>query len=290
MVDLIHRTIGEATEVCLFPGGTLWLTHCDANQLESSILNLVINARDAMPDGGQLTIETRNAHFDKPLASQMDVAPGDYICVAVSDTGFGMSDEVMAQAFEPFFTTKPAGQGTGLGLSMIYGFARQSEGYTRLYSELDHGTTVKMYLPRYHGDQASTMREDHREDARPARPGGVVLVVEDDETVRALVADVLDELGYVVLQASDGLAGLAILQSGQRVDLLLTDIGLPGLNGRQLADDGLKTRPNLKILLMTGYAENAASANGFLKPGMQLITKPFALDVLADRVTGMIEA
>jgi signal transduction histidine kinase len=289
MLDLIHRTIGEATEVCLFPAGAPWLAHCDVNQLESSILNLVINARDAMPEGGRLTIETRNACFDKALASQMDVAPGEYLCLAISDTGVGMSDETMAQAFEPFFTTKPAGQGTGLGLSMIYGFARQSGGYTRLYSEVGHGTTVKMYLPRFLGDQPATKSEGGREEARPARPGLVVLIVEDDETVRNLVAEVLNELGYSVLQASDGLTGLAILQSKQRVDLLLTDIGLPDLNGRQLADDGRKFRPKLKILLMTGYAGNIAGGNGFLGPGMELIIKPFSLDVLANRVTGMIE-
>ncbi|MEG8023613.1 PAS domain-containing protein [Sphingomonas aurantiaca] len=288
--DLLRRTTGEqiAFETVLADG--LWTTLCDPNQLENSLLNLVINARDAMPDGGVLTIETRNALLDDHFAaSQRDVRPGHYVCICVSDTGTGMSADTIAKAFEPFFTTKPIGQGTGLGLSMIYGFARQSEGYARIYSEVGHGTTIKLYLPRHYGEAEQGealpgLTQDHATNA-----GEIVLVVEDDAVVRALIVEVLGELGYQAVEAHDGPAGLDCLRTMERIDLLVTDIGLPGLNGRQVADAGRMMRPGLRVLFMTGYAENAALASGFLEPGMSMITKPFAMEALATQIRTIIE-
>ncbi|KQN03192.1 MULTISPECIES: hybrid sensor histidine kinase/response regulator [Sphingomonas] len=288
--DLLRRTTGEQIELETVLGAGLWTTLCDPNQLENSLLNLVINARDAMPHGGKLTIETCNAHLDDHFAaSQRDVRPGHYVCICVSDTGTGMSADTIAKAFEPFFTTKPIGQGTGLGLSMIYGFARQSEGYARIYSELGQGTTIKLYLPRHYGEAEQDealpgLTQEHVTDA-----GEIVLVVEDDSVVRALIVEVLGELGYQAVEAHDGPAGLERLRTMERVDLLVTDIGLPGLNGRQVADAGRALRPGLRVLFMTGYAENAALASGFLEPGMSMITKPFAMEALATQIRTMIE-
>lgn len=289
MEDMLRRTLGERIELEMVMAGGLWLTRCDANQLESAILNLAINARDAMPDGGRLIVETCNAHLDTAYAAlQRDVKPGQYVCICVTDTGAGMSQDVIAKAFEPFFTTKPIGQGTGLGLSMIYGFTRQSEGYARIYSEVDKGTTVKLYLPRWRGEEEG--EEAERTTVVPgAESGETVLVVEDEPVVRGLIVDVLGELGYNAIEAADGPKGLEILQSRRRIDLLITDIGLPGLNGRQVADGARVSRPRLKVLFMTGYAENAALASGFLEPGMAMITKPFAMDVLANRIREIIE-
>ncbi len=291
MEDLLDRTIGEGIDLHLGLADDLWLTLCDPNQLENALLNLVINARDAMPNGGKLTIETCNAHLDKAYAaSQRDVKPGKYVCICVSDTGTGMDADTIAKAFEPFFTTKPIGQGTGLGLSMIYGFARQSEGYARIYSEIRKGTTFKLYLPRHEGAGAAADDEPARTVAsEPSDHGESVLVVEDDPVVRELIVEVLTELGYRPIQAFDGPSGVEMLRSDQRIDLLITDIGLPGLNGRQVADAGRAMRPGLKILFMTGYAENAALASGFLEPGMAMITKPFAIDVLGRRVRAILE-
>lgn len=291
MEELLRRTIGESIALEIVTAGGLWQTRCDPHQLESAILNLAINARDAMPDGGVLTIETCNARLDNAYAAkQRLVAPGQYVCICVTDTGSGMTKDTIEKAFEPFFTTKPTGQGTGLGLSMIYGFTRQSEGYARIYSELGQGTTVKLYLPRYYGE-AEGAEEEHGEltDAHRAEAGEVVLVIEDETSVRELVVDVLEELGYRAVQAADGPSGLKLLQSDMRVDLLVTDIGLPGLNGRQVVDAARLQRPDLKVLFMTGYAENATIANGFLEPGMEMITKPFAIEALATRIRDMIE-
>ena len=289
--ELLRRTIGESIRLEIVTAAGLWQTLCDPHQLENAILNLAINARDAMPQGGRLIIETCNAHLDDASAGrQRGIRPGDYVCIAVSDTGIGMSSDIVEKAFDPFFTTKPIGQGTGLGLSMIYGFARQSEGYAKIESEEGRGTTVKLYLPRYHGDLVDGKEEDEEQtDPQRAEAGEVVLVVEDETAVRELVVDVLQELGYRAVEAGDGAAGLKLLESGIRVDLLVTDIGLPGLNGRELADAARKHRPDLKILFMTGYAQNATPANGFLDPGMQLMTKPFAIDALATRIREMIE-
>ncbi len=291
MEELLRRTMGEKYQLEFVLAAGLWTTLCDPHQLEAAILNLAINARDAMPDGGQLTIETCNTHIDAAYARALgDVRPGRYICVCVTDTGAGMTPDVMERAFDPFFTTKPLGQGTGLGLSMIYGFARQSEGYAKLYSEVGKGTTVKLYLPR-HREKAI---EDEKENEplltqdHIAHDGETVLVIEDDAVVRDLVVEVLDELGYHALEAADGPAGLEILKSRQRIDLLITDIGLPGLNGRQVADAARIERPDLKVLFMTGYAENASLAHGFLEEGMAMVTKPFPMETLATRIRGMI--
>ncbi len=290
MEDLLRRTIGERIELELVLGGGLWLTLCDPNQLENAILNLAINARDAMPEGGRLVIETANAHLDAAYASGLQgVNAGQYVCLAVTDTGTGMDAGTIAKAFEPFFTTKPIGQGTGLGLSMIYGFARQSEGHAKIYSESGQGTTFKLYLPRHRGAAEAEEEAPARLPRPAADDGEVVLVVEDEPVVRGLIAETLAELGYAALEAADGPEGLAVLQSKRRIDLLITDIGLPGLNGRQVADAARALRPDLKVLFMTGYAENAALASGFLEPGMAMITKPFAMDALAGRIRGIIE-
>jgi PAS domain S-box-containing protein len=290
MEDLLRRTLGETIEFAMVLTPDLWLTRCDPNQLESAILNLAINARDAMPDGGRLMIETSNVRLDSSVvAHHHDVKPGHYVCISVTDTGTGMDRETIARAFEPFFTTKPTGQGTGLGLSMIYGFARQSEGYALIYSEIDHGTSIKLYLPRHLGVDEAPEPVAEVAAAPGTDAGEVVLVVEDEPVVRKLIVEVLRELGYRAIEACDGPSGLAILQRAGRIDLLVTDIGLPGLNGRQVADVARIGRPGLKVLFMTGYAENAALASGFLEPGMALITKPFAMDVLANRIREIIE-
>jgi CheY-like chemotaxis protein len=242
-----------------------------------------------MPGGGKLVIETCNTHLDSQYAArQQIVRPGQYVCVSVTDTGSGMSAEIIGRAFEPFFTTKPIGQGTGLGLSMIYGFAQQSEGNAKIYSEVGKGTTVKLYLPRYRGEAPEQEEQPYLTDAYAAESGETVLVVEDESVVRGLIVETLADLGYRALEASDGPKGLEILQSRRRIDLLVTDVGLPGLNGRQVADAGRALRPGLKVLFMTGYAENAAFASGFLEPGMQMITKPFAMETLASRIRSMI--
>jgi len=290
MDDLLRRTMGEHIEIELDLDANLWPTLCDPNQLESAILNLAINARDAMPDGGRLIIETCNTEISvAEAASRPELKPGPYICVAVTDSGCGMAESVIAQAFDPFYTTKPMGQGTGLGLSMIYGFIRQSEGDARIASELGRGTTVKLFLPRHDG--AALVDEKAAAAATGLQAGGhaTVLVVEDEDIVRGLVYDVLSDLGLTVIEASTGQGGLDILRSKQQVDLLISDIGLPGLNGRQMADAARLLRPELKILFMTGYAEIAVSATNVLEQGMAMITKPFTISALADRVRGMIE-
>jgi PAS domain S-box-containing protein len=290
MADLLHRTTGEAIELELATAEDLWLTLCDPNQLENALLNLVINARDAMPNGGKLVIKTANGHFDRSrFVSRQDATQGDYVVLSVSDTGVGMTPEVMARAFDPFFTTKPIGQGTGLGLSMIYGFAKQSEGHVLIESEVGKGTTVRIHLPRHRGSVQAETASDGLADTLKAGAGEVVLVVEDEPVVRGLIVDVLKELGYGALEAADGPGGLQILESKHHIDLLVTDVGLPGINGRQLADQARAHRPNLKVLFMTGYAENAAISSGFLDAGMEMITKPFAVDALTRRIRDMIE-
>jgi PAS domain S-box-containing protein len=289
MEELLRRTTGELIQLEIVTGADLWGTFCDPHQLESALLNLAINARDAMPSGGRLTIETTNAHLDRYLTAEMgDLTPGQYVALSVSDSGVGMAATVKARAFDPFFTTKPIGQGTGLGLSMVYGFARQSEGHAHIYSEPGRGTTVKLYLPRYGGAVEETSVGASESGTLKAQAGETVLVVEDEASVRELVVDVLSDLGYRALEAMDGPSGLQILRSGARIDLLVTDVGLPGMNGRQVADVAREHRPDLKVLFITGYAENAAMANGFLAPGMEMITKPFAVDALAVRIREMI--
>ena len=290
MEELLRRTLGEGIALQLELQPQLWTTRCDVNQLENAILNLCINARDAMPHGGGLGIRTSNVSLDAASAAALgDIAPGDYICVRVTDPGTGMSPEVLAKAFDPFFTTKAIGQGTGLGLSMIYGFARQSEGHVNITSEPGRGTTVQLLLPRHAGDADADENLAPPEPQVPARRGETVLVVEDESVVRGLIVEVLHELGYQALEAADGPSGLAVLQSDKHIDLLVTDIGLPGLNGRQVADAARLQRPDLRVLFMTGYAETAAAAQGFLEPGMELLTKPFTMDVLAARLRSMVE-
>ncbi len=290
MEDLIRRSVGPDVQVEVVGAGGLWTTRIDPSQLENALLNLCINSRDAMaPDGGRLTIETANKWLDDRAARERDLPPGQYISLCVTDTGCGMPPDIQAQAFDPFFTTKPIGQGTGLGLSMIHGFVRQSGGQVRIYSEVGRGTTMCLYLPRHTGEAETG-------DAAPAAiaaeggHGETVLVVDDEPTVRMLVVEVLEEAGYIAMEAADGPAGLAILRSDARIDLLITDVGLPGgMNGRQVADAARQTRPDLKVLFITGYAENAAVGDGHLEPGMEVITKPFAMAVLGAKVREMIE-
>ena len=290
MTDLIRRTVGPEISVETVDMVGLWQAMVDPPQLENALLNLCINARDAMPDGGRITIETANRWMDDRTARERDVAPGQYLSLCVSDTGTGMSPDVIARAFDPFFTTKPLGQGTGLGLSMIYGFARQSGGQVRIYSEVGQGTMVCIYLPRHRGEAGDPGQEaDRHGDVPRAIEGETVLIVDDEPTVRMLVADVLGDLGYSALEAEDGASGLSILQSRARIDLLITDVGLPnGMNGRQVADAARVIRPGLKVLFITGYAENAVIGNGQLDPGMAVLTKPFAMDDLAGKIRGLI--
>jgi hypothetical protein len=286
--DLLRRTIGEKLHLEIAAVSDLWSTLCDPNQLESALLNLAINARDAMPDGGRLSIATRNVHVGTITADTPALTPGDYICITVTDTGTGMTPEVLARAFDPFFTTKPIGQGTGLGLSMIYGFARQSNGHVSIDSRVGLGTTVNLYLPRFEGTASEAVTGSQRDEHRSA--GETVLVVEDEPVVRSVVVEMLQDEGYRVLEAVDGPSGLAALRGEPVIDLLVTDVGLPGMNGRQLADQARETRPDLKILFITGYAESVAMAEGFLLPGMEMITKPFDLDVLSRRIRTMVSA
>ena len=296
MEDMFRRTVGPGIRIETTLIGKPWRTLCDPNQLESALLNLVINARDAMPDGGQLLIETTNTVLrDRRggLKEQppQDVPPGEYVCLSVVDTGTGMSPDVIARAFDPFFTTKPTGQGTGLGLYMIYGFMHQSGGHVRLRSDVGQGTTVAIYLPR-HLDSATGAGDAHEASQLSNRTTStVVLVVEDEPEVRMIIVEVLSDLGYTVHEAADGRSGLQVLGSGTRIDLLLTDVGLPGgMNGRQLADAARQQRPDLSVLFVTGYAESVAASNGRMEPGMQVMTKPFSLEALAAKVQGIVAA
>ncbi|WP_369062211.1 PAS domain-containing protein [Caulobacter sp. 73W] len=290
MEDLIVRTMGPAIRVESVHAAGLWPVFVDRGQLENALLNLCINARDAMPDGGVVTIETGNRWLDRRGAEERELTPGQYVSLCVSDTGVGMSPEVIARAFEPFFTTKPIGQGTGLGLSMIYGFAKQSGGQVRIYSEPDQGTMVCLYLPRHLGEVDDAVEDEVGHDQAPRADGGeTVLIVDDEPTVRMLAAEVLSELGYTTIEAEDGKSGLAVLATNRRVDLLITDVGLPGgMNGRQVADAARVARPDLKVLFITGYAENAVLSHGHLDPGMQVMTKPFATDELGRKVKAML--
>lgn len=289
MEELIRRTVGPSIDIEVVGAGGLWSTLVDPNQLENALLNLCINARDAMPDGGRITIETANKWLDDRAARDRELPPGQYVSLCVTDTGTGMPPEVVARAFDPFFTTKPLGAGTGLGLSMIYGFVRQSGGQVRIYSELNQGTTMCLYLPRHAGDVEDDIDQRSSNGSFDGH-GETVLVVDDEDVVRMLICDVLQEAGYRVIEAADGTGGMKVLQSDARLDLLVTDVGLPGgMNGRQLADAGRVLRPDLKVLFITGYAENAAIGHGHLETGMQVITKPFAVEVLGEKVRQMID-
>ncbi|WP_420133986.1 ATP-binding protein, partial [Rhodopseudomonas sp.] len=289
MLDLVQRTVGPGIEVQHVGATGLWAVLVDVPQLESALLNLCINARDAMPDGGKITIETGNRWIDRAHSKIYDIPTGQYVSLCVSDTGTGMTRDVIAKAFDPFFTTKPIGKGTGLGLSMIYGFAQQSGGQVRIYSEVGEGTMVCIYLPRHRGEAEDDERSPDSSLISFAEAGETVLIVDDEPTVRMLVADVLGDLGYTALEAADSVAGLKVLQSDARIDLLVTDVGLPGgMNGRQLADAARETRPGLNVLFITGFAENALLNNGQLEPGMAVLTKPFAVDTLAARIRELI--
>ncbi len=289
MEELLRRSLGEQIVIRLGFEPDLWTAEADANQLENALLNLAINARDAMADGGTLTIATENVAIAPGEAALQDgVEAGDYVAVAVRDTGAGMDRSIVDRAFDPFFTTKPIGQGTGLGLSMVYGFAKQSGGHVAIASTIGEGTTVRVYLPRHRGALAQAEALPTAA-AAPARAGDTVLVVEDEAAVRLLVVELLGDLGYAVLEARDGPAAMAIVESDHRIDLLITDVGLPGMNGRQVAEFARTRRPRLKVLFMTGYAEQAAIRAKFVDDGMDLIAKPFAMEALAARVRDMLE-
>jgi len=285
IIEMIQRTVGPAIHLQTYAAPQLWATRVDPGQLENALLNLCINARDAMPQGGTITLETANQWLDAEAAAAQDIPPGPYVSLSVTDTGTGMSPEVMSKAFDPFFTTKPMGQGTGLGLSMIYGFAKQSGGQVRASSVVGQGSTLCIYLPRFEGEAVTEDIDVCRLQSPVCTASETVLVVDDEPTVRMLLMDVLAEQGYTVLEAADSVAGLKLLRSDVHIDLLITDVGLPGgMNGRQMADAGREVRPDLKTLLITGYAENAALGQGDLGTDMWVLTKPFAVDALTSRV------
>jgi signal transduction histidine kinase len=290
MGELLQRSINESIHLDMQLDEQLWVAKADPNQLESALLNLVINARDAMPNGGRLVVSTSNQCLDEDFTqAQGNLDAGDYVVLSVTDTGCGMPQSIINRVFDPFFTTKPIGQGTGLGLSMIYGFSKQSGGHVAIHSVVGEGTTVSLFLPRFGGD----LPQEHPINVEYppfANNGETVLIVEDDPAVRVLVSTVLSELGYTFVEACDGDSAVPILDSTQRIDLLISDVGLPGMNGRQLAEIGRQLRPDLRVLFITGYAEHAAVRGGFLDPGMQMITKPFTFDLLTAKVREMLSA
>jgi PAS domain S-box-containing protein len=289
MSDMLRRTLGETIQIETVHAGGIWTTFVDATELESALLNLAINARDAMPDGGKLTIEAANVFLDETYATEADIIPGQYVGIFVSDTGTGMPPDVVVKAFEPFFTTKGIGEGTGLGLSQVYGFIRQSGGHVKIYSEAGAGTTVKLYLPR-HLDASAKADTADAAASTPQGRGETVLVVEDDPDVRAFTIEMLNELGYHVLSTIDGASALRMLDAHRETMLLFTDIGLPGgMNGRQLADEALRRRGNLKVLFTSGYARNAIVHHGRLDPGVQLLSKPFTYASLGTRVRRILD-
>jgi signal transduction histidine kinase len=291
MSDLLHRALGETVSVETVRAAGLWPVEADPNELEAAILNLAVNARDAMPEGGRLTIETANAHIDEGYAlSHAEVVPGQYVGISVSDTGTGMDANTVAQAFEPFFTTKPVGKGTGLGLSQVYGFVKQSGGHVKIYSEVGQGTTVRIYLPRLTGQEHEIQAENEMPLPEGTREE-TVLVVEDDDDVRTHSVESLRDLGYRVIEAHDGPSALRLLERQPRVDLLFTDVVLPsGMTGAQVAAQARALRPNLKVLFTTGYARNAIIHHGRLDKGVQLITKPFTFADLAAKVRDVLDA
>jgi len=290
--EFLRRTLGETVSLETALAAGLWRAHADPHQLENALINLTLNARDAMPEGGKVTIETANCYLDESYVSSIPepVDVGQYVMIAVADTGTGMDPITVERAFEPFFTTKDVGRGTGLGLSQVYGFVRQSAGHVKVYSELDEGTTVKIYLPRYLG------AEEHVEDAEQSQAANgaigteTILVVEDDDALRSYTVETLAELGYRVLPATNGAAALEILDSGNDIDLLFTDVVMPGgLNGRQLADEAVRRRPGLKVLFTTGYTRNAIMHHGRLDPGVEMVGKPFSSDELIRKVRAILD-
>jgi PAS domain S-box-containing protein len=290
LTEMITRTLGETVAVETVLAAGLWQVEADPNELEAAILNLAVNARDAMPNGGRLTIETSNAHIDESYAANhIEILPGQYVCVSVSDTGKGMDQATVTRAFEPFFTTKPVGKGTGLGLSQVYGFVKQSGGHVKIYSEVNHGTTVKIYLPRLSIEGA--VEEDLGDSAVPDSDGKeTILVLEDDDDVRTYSVEILRELGYRVIEAHDGPSALRLLERQARVDLLFSDVVLPGgMTGAQVAQEARKLRPELKVLFTTGYARNAIIHHGRLDKGVMLITKPFSSADLAVKIRSVLD-
>ncbi|MCD1642043.1 PAS domain-containing hybrid sensor histidine kinase/response regulator [Aurantimonas coralicida] len=288
MSELLRRTLGETIQMETVLAGGLWQTYADAGQLENVVLNLAVNARDAMPDGGRLTIETANCHLDSAYAAEHGVTEGQYVLVAVTDNGSGMPPEVAAKAFDPFFTTKGVGKGTGLGLSQVFGFVKQSGGHVKIYSEPDHGTSVKIYLPRYYGNAEAPARTLAR-GVPYGNSSEVILVVEDDSRVRELAVHMLRDLGYGVLEAEDGACGLQMLDRHPEVCLLFTDVVMPGMSGRLFADVARQRKPELRVLFTTGYSRNAIVHNGVLDPGVHLLPKPASLEQLALKVREVLD-
>jgi PAS domain S-box-containing protein len=289
MSEMLRRTLGETIQIETVLAGGVWPIFGDATELESALLNLAINARDAMPDGGRLTIEAANVFLDEPYARDAEIAPGQYVGIFVSDTGIGMPTDVIAKAFDPFFTTKEPGVGTGLGLSQVYGFVRQSGGHVKIYSEVGAGTTLKLYMPR-HVEAHAAVPERSAVTETPRGRGETILVVEDDADVRSFVVETLQELGYKVAVAADGAEGLRLLDAHREIAALLTDVGLPGgMNGRQLADEAKRRRSGLKVLFMSGYARNAIVHHGRLDSGVELLTKPFTFATLGMRIRRLLD-
>jgi PAS domain S-box-containing protein len=290
MGELLSRALGELTEVETVLAAGLWKVHADPSQLENAVLNLAVNGRDAMPNGGKLTVETANAYISEDYARDNAMAPGQYVMIAVTDTGSGMSAETIAKAFDPFFTTKEVGKGSGLGLSQVFGFVRQSGGHVKIYSEPEHGTSVKIYLPRYYGDKQSIPAQSVSGEPARGVSHEVVLVVEDDERVRNFSTEALQELGYTVRQAENGKAALALLEGGLKPALLFTDVVMPGMNGRELVDRALMAMPNMKVLYTTGYTRNAVVHNGTLDAGTYLLQKPFSIEQLAAKIRQVLDS
>jgi signal transduction histidine kinase/CheY-like chemotaxis protein len=290
MSELLKSTLGEHIQIEAATAAGLWTVNADAQQLESAILNVSINARDAMPEGGKLTIETANAYLDEAYCRQNpEIEPGQYVLIAITDTGTGMEPAVAARVFDPFFTTKPAGKGTGLGLSQVYGFVKQSHGHIKLYSEAGAGTTVKIYLPRLTGD-AKEVKPAAVEPVRTGDRNEIILVVEDDSLMRRLTSEALHELGYSVFDSDNAANALAIIDREPKVTLLFTDVVMPDINGKKLADEALRRRPGLKVLFTTGYTANAVVHGGVLDAGVNFISKPFTLDQLASKVRAVLDA
>jgi CheY-like chemotaxis protein len=289
MSEILQRTLGETTLVETVLAGGLWKTNVDASQLESVLLNLAINARDAMPEGGKLTIETANCHLDDDYARQhAEVKPGQYVMLAVSDTGTGMSPEVIEKAFDPFFSTKAVGKGTGLGLSQVHGFIKQSKGHIKIYSEVGHGTSIKIYLPRHYGNATQTEAVEQRSVTSRGSSSEIILVVEDDERMREMTTASLRELGFTVMHAESAGVALRLLGGHPEIALMFTDIVMPDMNGRKLADEALKVRPNLKVVFTTGYSRNAVVHNGVVDAGVNFLAKPFTIDQLGAKILDVL--
>jgi signal transduction histidine kinase/CheY-like chemotaxis protein len=286
--DLLTRTLGENIALETVSGAGLWKVEADASELESTLLNLALNARDAMPEGGKLTIEISNAYLDDEYCRHHEgIQPGQYVLIAVTDSGAGMSRETIDHAFEPFFTTKEAGKGTGLGLSQVYGFMKQSGGHVKIYSEPGEGTTIKLYLPRREGDEADISSDSSEGSDRGQ--GETILIVEDDDGVRQYAAEILRDLNYQIIEAKDSATALRLLDAEKQFDLLLTDVVLPGKNGRELADEVERKRPEVKIIFMTGYSRNAIVHHGRLDAGTELIPKPLIERSLARKIRQVLD-